>query len=56
MYRQSINFDLPVDDYEKIKDLAHETRNTMAKLLREGTALVIEKYKTTKDPKGTDVA
>lgn len=45
MYRQSVNFDLPISDYERIKDLAHATRNTMAGLLREGAVLVIEKYK-----------
>lgn len=52
MYRQSVNFDLPIDKYEKIKDLAYETRTTMANLLREGTTLVIEKYKT-KDQGGS---
>ena len=44
MYVKSINFNLSVKDYEKIRDVAHETRGTIAGLLREGASMVLDKY------------
>lgn len=45
MYQKNVTFQLPVDDYESIRDIAHNTHGTLAALLREGALLVLEKYK-----------
>lgn len=55
MYHHTVNFQLPIEDYEKLRNLAHESRNSLSEILREGAEMVIEKYKTIKDPKDADV-
>ncbi len=44
MYLQNVNFNLPIKDYETMKNMAHESRTTLSELLRRGATLVIEKY------------
>lgn len=46
MYRKSITFNLPVNDYESLRDLAHRTRGTITELLCQGALLILEKRRS----------
>lgn len=53
MYKKPITFHLPTADYERLRALAHNTHGTLTGLLREGTTLVIAKYKSDSVKKGS---